>query len=136
MEQHINIKADRRIKVTPEKRQAIIRLRHEGKTFKEIAAETGMSFSSVRSYCARLIKEGEVEKRPSIAEAPPEVKPERNKEIVNLYRQGIKVKEIAERYGISDRSVYDVIRNEKYRNYQAEIQRLKKILDDHNIKYD
>ena len=89
-----------------EKKEEVLRLYKQGIETKEIAKKLNLADSTIHRYIRELEEEGRVEERKSVRKS---IKIERKEKVLELYNQGIEVKEIAMRLKVSPATVYKYI---------------------------
>lgn len=87
--------------VTPAtRRRAVVELRAQGMTYRQIADALGMNAKTVSAHLARHRQA----KAPTVA-----TQSERQEQVAELRKQGLDVRAIAQRLGLSDKRVYELI---------------------------
>ena len=99
------------IKKKEERKEKTLELYNQGIEVKEIAKRLNVTVETINTYIKELEEEGRVEKRKTLRKTS---KKEENKEkILELYNQGLEIKEIAKRLNISDTTIYKYIKELK-----------------------
>lgn len=92
--------------ITDEQRAEAIRLYQAEVLMKEIAAQVGLSIASIN----RIVRRAGVERRLSLVESRAHFLTDRQKRhIVEAYKEGTEMKEIAAEYGISDQYIFRLL---------------------------
>ena len=89
-----------------ERKEKVLELYNQGTEVKEIAMRLDVSVVTIKTYIKELKEEGRVEERKSVRKS---IKIERKEKVLELYNQGIEVKEIAMRLKVSPATVYKYI---------------------------